>query len=176
MKNETFFEFIHKTTTAWKDKSKTQEQREEYEQFLLHLESFRENAKNFDVEQKLMIEAVLDFAKSALKALLFINAGGVFVVMMAVSAIVSKDSKFTYLLPALAKECQYFVWGIVFSVCSVCGAYIAQRIYAAGLEEKYGDIANVASIVMGVMSLLAFIFGAISLRDVFLILPCPAAN
>lgn len=175
MKNETFFEFMRETAIGWRDKAGNQEHREEYETFLRTLNSFKENARNFDTEQKVMIEAVIDFAKSSLKALLFINAGGVFIIMMAVSAIVSKDSKFVHLLAPLARECSYFLFGIVSSVCSVSAAYIAQRLYAANCKDRYGDYINVVSVIFGVLSLLAFVLGALALRNVFITVACPGS-
>jgi len=174
MKNEAFLDHMRRSVEEWKQASYvTPEILERYDHFLLEIEKFRDMARHFDSEKSVMMNAVLNFANSALKSLFLINTGGVFVVMMAVSAIVSKDSKYTHLLAPLAKECSYFVWGIVASVISVCFAYLAQRTYTANMDAKVGDRMNWLAIIAAGLSLAAFIAGAVSLRDVFLAGSCP---
>jgi len=165
MKHEEFIDYMAHTVDGWKDSAELDSSKIQYAGFLRTVEQFRDSAKFHDNAKVAMHELLVEFSKSSLRSLLLVNTGGIFVLMTIISSMLSKESNFQKMIPAVASKSVYFIAGVSLSVATVLLAYLAQWLYNNTANIKYGLSTNVLAIVVGLGSFVFFIVGSVELMN-----------
>jgi len=170
MKHEQFLDQIIKTLADWKEKTDSAEATKKYSETMVTLEMFRSWASRVDTEKEKLANLLVEFSKGSLRALLLINTGGIFIIMTMISAAISKGDVNKCLVSDIATTAVYFIVGISFAVLTTLGSYFTQWLYLNVENQKFGVGSNILTMLFGAISFILFLFGAVALRGVFVLL------